>query len=183
MTASKRQAKEIQEREAWFASICHEVVVPNLEPIRDRTQIAVGEAWLAREDRVAPPVEAVARMRTQVGDVLAVAVEQQAKRRPMTCRFLWVASVSAAAVVAVAWIGLMLEPQKAETWTLLDTFEEAVSQPTDGAYAWLDEDIANMELDLAGGQTDVVPLGGDYDDLLDDIDDYLTDHSGFEDWS
>lgn len=194
MTPQDRMMREIEEHERWMRETCADPDVPNVERIKMRVRIAVGEEWLARRLKDTAPVGLSERTRQCLRERLFVhrhtvpdGVRSQAvraaRRRRIARLDRWAAGVGLAAAASVAlWIGIPRWLAPGDDLPFAGAFEQYVADGLTGSLVMLDEDLTELE------SVSDAPTAWDAEDtfidgLRDAIDDVVGEGGVDDDWS
>ncbi len=185
---------EIEAQERWLQGLGAEVPIPDglLERAKQRTRVAVDEAWLAEHDATEPPPRVLAAVKRAVADELARGpvrpVRASWDRPDLRRAFGRYRSLAAAAAVVFAaglgfWASVSPPDEVADTGSLTDLVAVLTTQADQEEAEWctIEAELALLEEAFAQGTTSdwdrhrLDDFDDEADELLQDVDEWLGD--------
>ena len=192
---SQNPNPELQQAEAWFASVCADQTGPDLDRIKRHVRLAVNEQWLADELDQTSDSNVSADTKLCIRELLANTIGGQqhtppavlcdvtptSLRRTHTMQWLGAASLAAAACLLIA-VAIQRTESPAANLVLVSAFEQYEEDDFTQSIASLDQDLDELEAAWDHNES-TVDANGYFEYVLDDLDTKLYEAQDKGDWT
>lgn len=170
--------REIEQDEHRLAARWNDPPSPNVEQIKQRVRLALGETWVEPQfDNVAPRATLAGQTKAKVrAELLRLRAESRTTEPPRRARlrvqlFRWTGGLAAAAALALAFVAWQSPLPGELTLAYADAFEAYKSADEFRTeFALLEDDLDELELMELGLSWDEL-----HETLIDDVDNSIDD--------